>query len=281
MQVDTIGNATLIVYENKKPLISTDPWFDDAPAYFGSWRLSHEVPIKQRKAIEESKYIFISHFHPDHLNLLSLRHCKDSTIIIAQHYGSRVEEELRNIGFRVISLPSRKWIAIGNNTKIMIFNNELQDSALLVEITDDIGVKSLFLNLNDTGGIGFEKEAASISKKYKNSFYLQLHCWGDADMINLFDTSGKRIDPIAGNRFPVGRDIKAGMRRFNSNIGIPFSCHHQYQRRDSYWANEFVTPIEKMCEGFVEDKDHLLLPAFQEIYLFDGKYRSNSINPKK
>ena len=36
-----------------------------------------------------------------------------------------------------------------------------------------------------------------------------------------------------------------------------------------------------MCEGFVEDKDHLLLPAFQEIYLFDGKYRSNSINPKK
>ena len=30
------------------------------------------------------------------------------------------------------------------------FNNELQDSALLVELTDNRGQKSLILNLNDT-----------------------------------------------------------------------------------------------------------------------------------
>ena len=164
MQVDTIGNATLIVHENGLPLLSTDPWFDDAPAYFGSWRLSHKFPNNKRKLVEESKYIFISHFHPDHLNLFSLRHCKKSTILLAQHYGLRVEEELRNVGFKVITLPSRKWVSIGNQTRVMIFNNELQDSALLIEITDNLGVKSIFLNLNDTGGIGFEKEVASISK---------------------------------------------------------------------------------------------------------------------
>tara|TARA_B100000886_G_C20419606_1_gene490889 strand:+ start:437 stop:1303 length:867 start_codon:yes stop_codon:yes gene_type:complete len=267
--------------ENNKPLLSTNPLFDDASAYFGSWRLSHEFLIEQRNSVEESKYIFISHFHPDHLNLFSLRNCKKSIILLAQHYGSRVEEELRHIGFKVITLPSRKWVSIGNKTKIMIFNNELQDSALLIEITDDRGEKSIFLNLNDTGGIGFEKEVASISKKYKNSFYLQLHCWGDADMINLFNSKGNRIDPIAGKKFPVGRDIKAGMKRYNSNIAIPFSCHHQYQRRDSYWANEYVTPVEKMGEGFVQDKSHLLLPAFQKIYLKNGGFSFENINPKK
>ena len=118
---ETMGNATLIVSENNIPLISTDPWFDNYPVYFGSWRLTHIFPYEQREKVEKSKYIFISHFHPDHLNLASLRHCKNSTILLAQHYGSRVENDLRRIGFKVISLPSSKWIEIGAKTRIMLF----------------------------------------------------------------------------------------------------------------------------------------------------------------
>ena len=281
VKFNTIGNATLIVYENNHPLIATDPWFDTDPAYFGSWRLSHKFPAKQREAIQKSKYIFISHPHPDHLNLMSLRHCKQSTIIIAQHYGSRIERELRKIGFSVITFPSKKWISIGKYTRVLLFNNELQDSALLVELTDNVGEKSLILNLNDTGGIGFEKESASISAKYKNSIYLQLHCWGDADMINLFDSKGDRIPPKAAKKFPVGRDIKAGMKRFNANIAIPFSNLHQYQRRDSFWANDYVTPLNLMGQGFSSDKNHILLPPFQEVEMKDGTFLANDIKPEK
>ena len=278
---ETIGNATLIISENDTPILSTDPWFDNHPVYFGSWKLTHEFPKKQRMKVENSKYIFISHFHPDHLNLASLSSCKESTILIAQHYGSRVENDLRRIGFKVICLPARKWIDIGYRTRIMLFKNEIQDSALLIELKDNTDQKSLILNLNDSGGYGFEKEVASISKKYKNSFYLQLHSWGCADMINLFNQNGKRILPLAANKFPVGRDIKEGMKRFNCNISIPFSCHHQYQRRDSYWANKYVTPLNLMSEGFVEDYKHILLPAFQDIELSQGTFLNRDINPKE
>jgi len=281
IKFETIGNATLIVYENNSPLIASDAWFDTDPAYFGSWRLSYKIPIKQRESIERAKYIFISHFHPDHLNVPSLRHCKKSNIIIAQHYGNRVERDLRNIGFNVIALPSRKWITIGKKTRIMLFNNEGQDSAMLIELTDNRGEKTLLMNLNDSGGFGFEKEVALISKKYKKSFYLQLHGWGDSDMINLFNETGRRIEPLAARKFPVGKDIKNGMKKFNANIGIPFSCFHQYQRRDSYWANEYATPAAMMLEGFVEEKGYVLLPAFQEVELKEGIYISNNINPAK
>lgn len=279
--LETIGNATLIISENNIPILSTDPWFDSDPAYFGSWLLSHEFPKQQREKVENSKYIFISHFHPDHLNLGSLRHCKNSTILLAQHYGARVENDLRRIGFKVISLPSRKWIDIGQHTRIMIFNNELQDSALLIELKDDNSNKSLIINLNDTGGIGFEKEVASLSRKYKNSCYLQLHCWGDADMINMFDSIGNRILPAAAEKFPVGKDIQDGMKRYNCNIGIPFSCHHQYQRRDSYWANSYVTPVELMSENFTQRTDRILLPAFQELEFNNNTFIAKNINPKK
>ena len=278
---ETIGNATLIVSENNQTLLCTDPWFDEYSAYFGSWSLSHKFPKQQRLKCENSKYIFISHFHPDHLNLASLRHCRKSTVLLAQHFGARVENDLRRVGFNVISLPSRKWINIGEKTKIMIFNNELQDSALLIELTDNRGQKSIVLNLNDTGGYGFEKEVASISKQYKNSFYLQLHCWGDADMINLFNENGERIPPAAARKFPVGKDIKSGMKRFNCNVAIPFSCHHQYQRRDSFWANNFVTPVELMSQGFNNDKQYKLLPAFQNIELKDNKFLATDLNPDK
>ena len=71
------------------------------------------------------------------------------------------------------------------------------------------------------------------------------------------------------------------MKRFNANIAIPFSCHHQYQRRDSFWANKYVTPLEKMSEGFVNDNKHHLLPAFQKICLKNGEYLCENLNPDK
>lgn len=279
--LETIGNATLIIYEKEKPLLASDPWFEDDPAYFGSWRLSHQFPQKQREAVENAKFIFISHGHPDHLNLLSLKSCKKSTILLAQHYGSRIEKDLRKTGFNVITLPSRKWINIGGKTRILLFNNELQDSALLVELTDNIGEKILILNLNDSAGIGFEKEAASISRKYKNTIYLRLHCWGDADMINIFDRNGIRIEPVAAKKFPVGRDIKAGMDKYNANIAIPFSNLHQYQRRDSFWANQYVTPIEALHEGFSSTNGKILLPPFQKINFKNGSFTYENLNPRR
>ena len=43
--ISTVGNATLIAYEDSKPILSTDPWFGgEDHAYFGSWNLSHEIP---------------------------------------------------------------------------------------------------------------------------------------------------------------------------------------------------------------------------------------------
>tara|TARA_Y100000589_G_C27137121_1_gene623038 strand:- start:15 stop:1364 length:1350 start_codon:yes stop_codon:yes gene_type:complete len=280
MKFETIGNATLIIYEKKKPLIATDIWFDEDDAYFGSWRLSHKIPKVQKEAIINTPYVFISHFHPDHLNLKSLRKLKNSTILLGNHYNSRVEKDLRNCGFNVISLPPRKWISIGTQTKIMLFCNHLQDTALLAECTDNSGCKSLILNLNDSAGIGFRNEISSIAKKYKNTFYLSLHGYGDADMINLFQMNGQRIPPKAALKLPTGKDIQKSMRFFNSNIAIPFSSHHQYQRRDSFWANKYTTPINAYKDGFIENSEEKLLDSFQSIILVNGSYVASDLNPE-
>ena len=70
------------------------------------------------------------------------------------------------------------------------------------------------------------------------------------------------------------------MKRFNCNVAIPFSCHHQYQRRDSVWANKFVTPVE-LCLGLYSRQTTYLLPAFQNIELKDNKFLASDLNPDK
>ena len=62
-----------------------DPWFDEFPCYFGSWRLTHEIPKNIKEEALKAKYIWISHFHPDHLNLQTLRLFKNvSKILLAK-----------------------------------------------------------------------------------------------------------------------------------------------------------------------------------------------------
>ena len=51
----TIGNATIIAYDNK-PVLSTDPWIgDEDSAYFGSWVLSHEIPKDYKRFLRMTK----------------------------------------------------------------------------------------------------------------------------------------------------------------------------------------------------------------------------------
>ena len=48
---ETIGNASVICYDNK-PVLVTDPWLEGNP-YFGSWTLPYEVPEAQMEAVRQ------------------------------------------------------------------------------------------------------------------------------------------------------------------------------------------------------------------------------------
>ena len=95
--IKTIGNATLIAYDNV-PILATDPWLNNDPAYFGSWILSYKIPDEELKNILDSKYIWFSHGHPDHLNHSSLKHLKNNKILLSDHYGCTIKEDLINEG---------------------------------------------------------------------------------------------------------------------------------------------------------------------------------------
>ena len=243
----TIGNATLIAYD-KIPVLSTDPWLGSNHfAYFGSWYMPHDIPVDLKKDIISSKYIFFSHGHPDHLNPDSLHQFKNNIILLGDHAGNRMLDDLNNQGYTVQILKDKTWTQLSKNVSIMGISTKIQDTILLIKVNQDI-----FINLNDAGPYHHRFIKKTI-EPFKRKFLLSISGWGDADMINFYDHNDNFIEPLAAKKHPVGDYLSLIAKLFSANYVIPFSSFHEYQREDSVWANKYVTPMHEYKNGIHSD----------------------------
>jgi hypothetical protein len=252
---DTVGNATLVAYDAGVPVLATDPWLS-GHAYFGSWRLSHAVPDEQVAAVHASPYIWLSHGHPDHMHMPSLAELRDKTILLPDHVGGRIRDFLAGEGYRVEVLPDRTWRALSPNVRVCCIADFNQDAALLVDIGG-----TLVVNANDASERGWADFVRRTARRHPRTFLLALSGYGDADMLNYFDEAGARIPPYAARKLPPGPAIDARMQRLGARFFIPFASHHCYQRSDSIWTNEYITPAGDHRRGF-ESTEREILPAF-------------------
>lgn len=257
-KLTTIGNATIIAYDDG-PVLVTDPWIgDEDPAYFGSWILSHEIPEELKRDIQKTKFIWFSHGHPDHLNPTSLERFKGNKILLPDHVGSRIFNDISALGFDVSILPDRKWVTLTENIRIQCITTYIQDAILLIDICGKI-----FLNLNDAGLRNCSKYIREIVSNYEHSYLLTLAGYGDADMIHFYKEDGTFVLPLASNKPSVGRQFSNYCKITGAKTVIPFSTFHQYQRADSIWAQQFTTPMDAYQEG-LEDR-YGYIPPFSTI----------------
>ena len=257
---DTIGNATLICYD-RGPVLATDPWIVGS-AYFGSWGLSHKVPAEQAEAVKDSKYVWISHGHPDHLNADSESYYLDKKILLPDHVGGRIHKSLRAAGLDVTVLKDRAWHHLSDRIRVACLANHNQDGILLVDIND-----RLLINMNDATWMhGWLPFIRGVVKRFEKSFLLRLMNYGDAQMINFRDEEGRLIVPSRVlERRPLYEDIQRETGMFGATGFIPFSSLHRYQRRDSVWAQQHVVSTEHYAEPDDRPKragDAYVFPAF-------------------
>jgi hypothetical protein len=252
---DTIGNATIICYD-QRPMLVTDPWIV-GDAYFGSWALSHAIPDEQLDAIRACPYVWFSHGHPDHLHPASLPLFRNKHILLPDHEGARIYQDLRRSGYQVSILNDQAWLALSDRIRIRCMSDYNQDAVLLIALDD-----CLLVNVNDAWELrGWGATVQRTVAAYPRSFLLALSGFGDANMINFYDEAGTFIQPPAARRAPVGQQISQRMAYFGTRFFIPFSSMHRYQRRDSVWANQYVTTLRDYAIGF-DCPSGELLPAF-------------------
>jgi hypothetical protein len=260
---ETIGNATLICFDGK-PRLVTDPWINDS-AYFGSWGVSFEIPKKLLQHIQDCEYVWFSHGHPDHLNGDSLPSLSNKKILLPDHVGGRIRDGLIAQGFQTIVLPDKTWFRISPQIEVLCLADYFQDAILLVRIGN-----RLVMDFNDAAERGWTKTVRNIARRFPENYLLKISGYGDADMINLFDEAGSRIEPWASRKYPVGRSLAESAKAIGASHVVPFSSFHCYRRTDSVWAEQYTTPMEAYTEGFALEGSELL-PAFIRVDCATGQ----------
>lgn len=251
---ETIGNATVIAFDGA-PIIATDPWMGE-PAYFGSWGLPFEIPEEQRRAIFDAEFIWLSHGHPDHLNPDSIKSLHGRKILLPDHVGNRIRNDLLEGEFDVTVLPNGEWVQLSDRIRVLCISDYFQDAVLLIDVG---GV--LLVNLNDATDRGWGRQVKKLTQQADRSFLLKLFGYGDVDMMNFIDDDGNRILPDSVRKRPIGPQVAFFARLYGVTDIVPFSCFHRYQRTDSLWTNTHTTPLEVFYDEFHET-DMTLHQAF-------------------
>ncbi len=121
---------------------------------------------------------------------------KDKVILVPDHRGSRVFEDLKAQGFNVRVMRDRQWLELSPRVHVLCIPDYNQDAILLLDVNG-----RLVLNFNDAGNRGWGGFVRRLVKQYSRSFLLSL-AGGGADMMNFFDEDGRRLPPPAMT--PIG-----------------------------------------------------------------------------
>lgn len=269
LSFETMGNATLVVLEDSRPVLATDPWLVGT-AYFGSWALDHDLTRQQIARVAAAPYLWISHGHPDHLHPQSLALLpRTPQVLVPDHYHPEMRRYLEGLGFAVRVLRFKRWTVLTGTVRVMCLENENQDAMLIVEAGD-----ALLVNTNDSPMYGHAGFLSRLIARYPESYLLAL-CAIDADMINVVDAQGRRLTPPPQAWKPgtvVGvadRCTRLGVRRF-----CCFSSQHVYVRTDSAWANPYRITWQDMRAYWNSPTCELIEP-FVTIDLASGRIQRN------
>ena len=147
MKVKLVSHASIIVY-TKLGGIWCDPWLR-GKAFNNSWTMRPE-PQFDPAWCKDIAYIWISHEHPDHFSVPTLRGLDDAfkkrvMVLFQKRNSDKLFKAMRDWGFlNFLDLPNRQTLLLGQGVTINCMQVGLIDSALSVsDNTHSI------INLND------------------------------------------------------------------------------------------------------------------------------------
>jgi hypothetical protein len=268
---ETLGNATIQVFADGRPVLATDPWLVGT-CYFGSWALDHALTPEQIANVTGSDYIWISHGHPDHLHHESLDLLPaGKTFLLPDHYNPEIRNFLTEKGFAVTVLKYREWLQLTPTVSVMCLDNINQDAILIVRLGD-----GLLINLNDSPIAGEESFLKNLVGRHPNDkTYLAALCSIDADMFNFVDSSGRSIAGPPDERKP---GAVWAVARTADRLGVKNFCcsssQHIYVRADSIWANEYRISWADMRKHWSRSNVRLIEP-FATVDVATGAVTAN------
>lgn len=237
MRIEYLNHASVIIKSGEQSLLC-DPWFSGT-AFGGGWGLQYDNPEALQKA-SSCTHLWISHFHPDHLHMPTLKQlaalAPEIKALANDSANFRISEALQNAGFKnIVPLYERRTLPLTSNVKVTRYPTAGIDNMLLIETPE-----GRILNYNDCHlPIGALKMLMGKIGKVD----ILLSNFNHA--IKFLDNPRKSDDEIRGQ---LKTNYKKVLDAINPGWAIPFASAHYYRTRDTQWQNQSLLQSEDLVE---------------------------------
>ena len=236
MQFQVVSHACATIRQGGVQLV-LDPWLV-GPVYWGAWWHCPE-PVHDPD-IFEADYVYITHWHFDHLHAESLRHfSRDTHFLVPKFPVSILAQTLRDLGFeRVTELEHGKPFALGPDFQLTSWQVQYQDDSLCVVE----GGGTVLVDLNDCKPL--PRTWKKLLKRYRSvDFMLRSHspAWSYPSCYT-FDDPDEAI-PVSKESYMQA--FVAATRLLKPRYAVPFASSVCHPHRDVLGENtEMVSAFE-------------------------------------
>lgn len=262
----TIGHATMVLFEDDKPLVATDPWLIGS-AYWRSWWLEKYPTEKEYEQVKQAEYLYFTHSHPDHFHYPTIRALGKKRTLHPRFPRYEVTEFMNENGYPVQILEPWQWYNLTENARIASVPVPIDDSVLILDTPN-----ATVINLNDSvprmNFLRLMRDKMLIADKP----LIVLKSYSPASIASSIYRDGK-LSPIKSKQ-DYANVAQEMAKTLGAKFFVPFASQVFFSRTDSKWANEYKVKYEDL-QGFWRESDITLCPPFVEMNLDTLKFSSS------
>ena len=271
MKINFINHACFKIKVNDYSIL-VDPWFT-GKVFNNSWKLLKETNI-QDIDLNDLKYIFISHEHPDHLNFETLKEIykikKDVKVIFPYREDSLVKNVIEKIGFsfHFIKQNTEKFFLDEKNFVKFFSNNPWGDHTIVFSIYNKI-----ILNQNDDYT---EKKIINLILNEFKSIDLFFTQFSLAGYYANSDQQNKILK--LGHDYHLNK-LKKYTNEFKPKLIVPFASFIYFCKKTNKFLNNFIVKPHEVINLLGNEKCQLVTYN-DEVYFDNSFYQRNKKNLK-
>lgn len=252
MELTLVGHASFLVEAGPVRLLS-DPWYVGA-AFNESWSL-HPQPEVPDDLFDRITHLWISHEHPDHLSIPTLRSIPEErraqiTLLYQRHWSGTVFEWISSLGFgRAVELRHGEEHDLGGGVQVRLFQVRHEDAALAVHHEG-----ATLLNLNDG------KPSAGTLRRLRQRL-------GPIDvLLSQFSPAGWPGNPDDDDRLAAtSANALAQLIRQADVLGprhvVPCASFVRFSHEENAFMNRAINRMDRVRDALGSERAAVLSPG--------------------
>ena len=247
----TFLNHSCLLVESPQVRMLCDPWFEGS-AFNDGWRLLAEHSHRLDEIACD--YIWLSHEHPDHFSIPTLRRLDSPRRFIYQKTrDNKVRQYLLDRGHSCIEMEEATPHAFGDITK-SIYVSDGYDSASVIEFPDG----STFLNANDAR-LELGGNIDRIRSRHPRIDLLA----AQFSYANWAGNEGDETTPFDQQQLVIER-LKTYIEAFQPKKVILFASFVYYSHEENFYWNRHWLP--RVLEALHEHAERIIVPRPDQVF---------------